>query len=731
MSMNLGFNVLSSERRISVVMALAFLPWIAVVLFTAGGWAALNFLGYAIVAIAAGYCIVSVALARSLRSQNLVLAPATGVLLISAVTVFWVRLGLPLIWVMALWLLLVAIGGMFLWKDRGCWMKSTVAYGGALALLSALICLVYFLPSARNDAVLRPDGSFNWLYVDTQYNYSIAAAIKSGGSPPKEPGTATEELLYHFGGYAPAAAISRFDGLALGDAYARVTRGASLWALMLSCFGVGTLLSLKATGEKFGGIMSVAGLFFYGSLLALFTDERNSSSYVNGAILFRLPEVGVGHDGGPFSHLVLGHSELHALTAITAIMGLCLLHREWGSVSWRSLILVALPACAVPMHSVAALYCLGVVGSLLFWARLRSVRSWLLIILMFCLFFGAWKVMGYSRAPDASRALIKIELRDQWGTIATAFMIGLGLRIVGFRWISRPLKDPVSALVLATILGMMMFFLLVHFKFGEEIYGIFFLQSMFSIFAFSRLTSGWWHGIARSQWIEEWLRLTKNGTILIATCWVLIGGVGYLTQGHAGISFFRTKILLSFALFALLAGTYTLMKRSPRFATIGSAVVMSVLLIGFFAWIPPVFNFGLGRMKMDVTLTPGEVQGLNRLDQLAAPGERFATNRHELDSLATNRQRSYSYAALSERPVLLEGLQYHTPAQLPWFQALVRDNDLIFSTSDPETVRDIAKTWGVRWLVARPGTDLALPRPLPAWLVEQQNSATLRIYRID
>jgi hypothetical protein len=173
------------------------------------------------------------------------------------------------------------------------------------------------------------------------------------------------------------------------------------------------------------------------------------------------------------------------------------------------------------------------------------------------------------------------------------------------------------------------------------------------------------------------------------------------------------------------------MKRSPRFATIGSAVVMSVLLIGFFAWIPPVFNFGLGRMKMDVTLTPGEVQGLNRLDQLAAPGERFATNRHELDSLATNRQRSYSYAALSERPVLLEGLQYHTPAQLPWFQALVRDNDLIFSTSDPETVRDIAKTWGVRWLVARPGTDLALPRPLPAWLVEQQNSATLRIYRID
>src|SRR5271157_6292 len=97
---------------------------------------------------------------------------------------------------------------------------------------------------------------------------------------------------------------------------------------MLSCFGLGTLLSLKANGGKFGGIMSVAGLFFYGSLLSLFTDERNSSSPVTGAILFKIPGVEVRSDGGPFSHLILGHSTLHALGAITAIMGLCLIQRE-------------------------------------------------------------------------------------------------------------------------------------------------------------------------------------------------------------------------------------------------------------------------------------------------------------------------------------------------------------------------------------------------------------------
>ena len=385
----MGLNILlGAERRMSVTMALVFLPWIAVVLFTAGTWAALNFLAYGIVVATAGYCIISMALPAGQRSQVMVLAPALGVLAVSALTSLWVRLGLPLIWVSALWLGLMAAGAVCLWSDRSLWKNSTVAYGGALVLLSALVCVVYLLPS-RNDAVHHRDGSFSWLYVDTQFNYSMAAAVKSGGSPPKEPGTATVELLYHFGGYAPAAAISRFDRLDLGDAYARVTRGVSLWSLMLSCFGLGLLLSLKANGGKFGAIMSVAGFFFYGALLAMFTDERNSSSYVTGAILFNLPRAMVRHGGGPFSHLILGHSELHALGAITAILGLCLIYREWGELTWRELVLLALPALAIPMHSVAALYCVGVVGILLFWGRLSALRSWLMVALMFCIFLLA------------------------------------------------------------------------------------------------------------------------------------------------------------------------------------------------------------------------------------------------------------------------------------------------------------------------------------------------------
>jgi len=154
-------------------------------------------------------------------------------------------------------------------------------------------------------------------------------------------------------------------------------------------------------------------------------------------------------------------------------------------------------------------------------------------------------------------------------------------------------------------------------------------------------------------------------------------------------------------------------------------------MIGFLAWITPWLNFGMGRMKMDVTTSPGEVQGLKSLGELAARDERFATNKHDVDSSANKSGRSYAYAALSERPVLLEGYLHHTQRDSPAFEALLHDNDLIFTTTDAATLRNLAKTWSVRWLVARPGTDIALPRPLPAWLVQQQNSGDLRIYRID
>ena len=127
----------------------------------------------------------------------------------------------------------------------------------------------------------------------------------------------------------------------------------------------------------------------------------------------------------------------------------------------------------------------------------------------------------------------------------------------------------------------------------------------------------------------------------------------------------------------------------------------------------------------------GEVKGLNRLREIAASNEEFATNKHSVDSLATRRERSYAYAALSQRPVLLEGYLDRGETYLPWFETMLRDNDSMFTTTNPDALRNLASTWHVRWLVARPGTDISLPKPLPAWLVPQQDSGDLKIYRIN
>jgi hypothetical protein len=180
----------------------------------------------------------------------------------------------------------------------------------------------------------------------------------------------------------------------------------------------------------------------------------------------------------------------------------------------------------------------------------------------------------------------------------------------------------------------------------------------------------------------------------------------------------------------VLAGTAALMKKQQLSATV-SAAVMALLVVGFLAWITPWLNFGLGRMMMDVTLSSGEVQGLHRLRELAPQRERFATNKHNVDTLAERRARSYGYAGLSQRPVLLEGYLDREVTVLPWFAKMQHDNDLMFTTSDASTLHDLAKAWNVQWLVARPGTDIALPKPLPGWLVEEKNTGSLKIYQVE
>jgi hypothetical protein len=339
--------------------------------------------------------------------------------------------------------------------------------------------------------------------------------------------------------------------------------------------------------------------------------------------------------------------------------------------------------------------------------------------------------MGLTHSSDAAGITIKRHLVSQWWTITVAFLIGLGFRIIGFKWISRPLSDPISALVLATVVGLLSFSLLLQVEDGNERYGIYYLQSMFSIFAFSRLMTGSWRSAARSEWAIDWLRLARNGLLILVAAAMAMAGFYHVIHGHTGIAGFGVRVGEAFVLALALTGFTFGMKHNGAFSSVTSAILMTVLAVGFLAWIAPWLDCGIGRMKLDVSVTPGEVAGLHRLRDLAKPSEWFATNRHNVDSLASRRERSYAYTGLSERPVLLEGYLDRGVKTLPWFSSMLRDNDQMFTTSDAATLHRIAESYHVHWLVARPGTDIAISKPLPTWLVEQENTGNLKIYRID
>jgi hypothetical protein len=137
----------------------------------------------------------------------------------------------------------------------------------------------------------------------------------------------------------------------------------------------------------------------------------------------------------------------------------------------------------------------------------------------------------------------------------------------------------------------------------------------------------------------------------LATLGILISAFHQQT----GIPSFHRKVFACLLMAVAMTVLFVLMRRKSALANIGSAILTGVLLIGFSAWITSWLDYGCGRKKLDIALSPGEVHGLGRLHDLARQNEPFATNKHAIDSIPINPWRSYGYGALSGRPVLLEG----------------------------------------------------------------------------
>jgi hypothetical protein len=604
-----------------------------------------------------------------------------------------------------------------------------------------LIAAIFFLPGAIRDGVFNRDGSYNWMYVDTQYFSAIASSVKSSAGVPKTPGMGIADLNYHFGPHATAGAVSAALGISTGDAVARIVRPSGLLALLLAVYSLGSFLSWETSGETRGGILAAAGLFFYGSLASLFAVNVNSASLVSGAILLELPSASVAGNGGPFNHLIVGGSQVPGLIGLFISIRLILAKLTASDARYmKPDLLTLLPAAVFPSSLLVGIGSLGLQASLFAWFGRSSKHVWISIFVMVCTgILSAW-AMGYigpHATPEKTefKPALLITKPETLFVFVLWFFIGLGLRIFAFARVKNPLRDAVSAALLVSVLGFVsLSVLFVEYYWSNNRYGLLFAGSILSVFSFAWLfapfreafkgnSSGLLSAVADTMRFAMFSGMAF--LVLTILAWSIVGSTDPNSRYSLKLAFAASiAVLLS-----TVAARFFIVNLN-RARPIIVFLILGVYSLGFTAWIADWLNFGLGRMKMDIVVSSGEVVGLATLRNISKKGDLVATNHHSLPNFSFGPERAYGYGALSERPMLLEGWKSSGGENHPLFEKVKRANDLLFSTSDASVARDIVRSFDIRFIVAQPGTDLLVTKSLPSWLVPISDSGSLTIYRV-
>jgi hypothetical protein len=738
----------SKPVSISVGLFLILLPWILILGFVSPLANLFHFILVVIGLVCVGLLVLNGVVAPLTLECRVMLSLPLGFLVVCGLIALGVRFGISpslMLWIAAC-LAVLGFGRLYSKREDLKGLRVDGLWG--LVVLSLLIALIYFLPGAIRDGVILADGSYNWMYVDTQYQTAIASSVKSSLNAPRLPDMGIVDLRYHFGPYSLAGSLSAATGIPVGDAVARVVRPAALVALLLASSVLGGFLGRTIEEETMGGILAPTGLFFYGSLASLFENVVNSSSLISGALLFELPYVGVLGQGGPFASLIVGHSELHGLIALVTMLVILLVKLKAQEGRYLAPDAFAFgPAILFPISLVVGIAFLGLTVLLLFWFGGQHKRTWLTVfIALVSAIFAAW-VMGYIGSPMTGRIEFSPLHFTAEGlhTFFVWFCVGLGIRLYALTKIENPFREPIFAALLILFSGFVLFGMFFRdYHWGNTSYGFRYSQALLSIFSFAWL-SGPVHAAFRHSWPEVYSPVTQLFRFLLASSVLFLLSAGLLWL-IPGISerydydprfsidpLFSIKLtLMSSGLLLLLSFMgLILMGRSLKLRRVLAVSTIAVYLVGFVAWIPPWVNFGLGRMQMDVKISGEEVRGLRLLHEISAKGDLIATNQHSLPGFRQGAtDRSYAYGALSERPILLEGWQAGGAENHPLFKDVKKANDLLFSTNDPAVVWDIVKSFNIRFLVARPDTDIALPTPRPTWLQKVEDTGTLTVYQV-
>ena len=671
-----------------------------------------------------GYLFVLASLSFLDRYERVLYAGPAGFVILSILFQFSAWKGWPLaqmFWgVAAICVPGVILLARQLWKDR-----TTLIPGGfALSCISILVAIVYFgFPSFRN-AVVTEEGGVPFLYF-SDFLLSIVTGINTGFIPPRNPGFLDAQLVYHYGPYALAACLSKVTHVSSSASLFHVIRGVALIYVFGATVGMSRVLSRGSVRSKIAIPFGIIGLFFTGSFTALFSGDL-------------LPKL-KGADAGMVNliHYMTSFSLLWTHVGLIMVMGVLFARTmkpiSRGESQWG---LFLLPGLMVSCNIFAALNAAGLIAAAMVWMGHRRLTHWLsagTTFGVFLCFAAATNMLGSSSAPsyfidtDASSSLFRL---FGWT------VLGLGIRIYGFQMIKDLRRDPKGWIVCLLTMGSMIPYLLISDSARPDLggetdqYFLIIWQGLFGVFAMVMLSEPLEAYMRRdrepkARLIGSFLSLyVKVGGLFLAAgaIYLLVEVIRRTDKTYSLSTMVLASILIGGAWF--LKNLYGKMKWTRGMLESGFLLVVALSLC---AWFPHYLNFGLRQAGIRTYLATGEVEGLRRLRDVSRSNDLTATNRHNIFGTYPC---SYSYSAISERQMLLEGYHFCRSEYHPTFEAIKLDNGLLFSTNDAGIAHSIVKKYGIKYIACQPGTDIHFVAPGVDWLNRIEPSGTLKLYGV-
>jgi hypothetical protein len=646
---------------------------------------------------------------------SLLLAPGAGLIIASALAQFAASRGFSLSW--TFWGIVVgSLPGLWIavHATRRQWRRP-VRHGLTIVALLSAASLVYFLPISLRDAVRTVDGGWQWVYVDTVFNHALAATLTTEVAPPRIPTFGTERLVYHFGPHALAASLSKGLGLDPADALMRVVRLLGLLALAAAVFTLGQRLAIRRRQRNLAGCFALFFVFFVGSVYDLLRPIVVSSAAKMPSVnwftrqLSEFPAIDYYRH-----HLVVG-SGLWGILAIFSVASLLARSRP----SPRRLQFepeFVLAPLAICLSTPAGLSLLAVVAGTHSRFHWRDRRFYALLGISLSMLAASLWLGGFIE-PHTAPGLLALstpeELRGKLIGMFKWLTLGLGIRALCFLngvWARREVATSFWLFFAGYLLS---YFLLHESQASSELYALLYLGALAGGYSAAPAAHIWtlWrhrrdHSTVRPP--AESLDVDRTFVFLRRATWWL---AGFSLVVIAATGFPPKQSLIIVATFALFASLVIALHRSRSshswriltFAALGILVTVSSL-----AWWKTVELFTLNQLDMTVTADQGLVKSLSAL-RLSPGASLAATTHRSVPHLLGRPERSAMYAALSARPMLLEGWEYGSstsPKNHATFEEVTRDNERLFESRDPSEVVRLARKYNVGYLLLEPGQTL-------------------------